>query len=70
MNELEKLNNKDLITNQINFSLKSDFTPTGDQPNAIKELISGINNNEKEVGAIAVHFPISGYEINLEDFKK
>ena len=48
MNELEKLNNKDLITNQINFSLKSDFTPTGDQPNAIKELISGINNNEKE----------------------
>ena len=25
-----------------------------------------INNTEKEVGAIAVHFPISGYEINLE----
>jgi len=48
MNELEKLNNKDLSTNQINFSLKSDFTPTGDQPNAIKELISGINNNEKD----------------------
>ena len=48
MNELEKLNNKDLITNQINFSLKSDFTPTGDQPNAIKELISGIKNNEKD----------------------
>ena len=48
MNELEKLNNKDLTTNQINFSLKSDFTPTGDQPNAIKELISGINNNEKD----------------------
>ena len=48
MNEIEKLNNKDLITNQINFSLKSDFTPTGDQPNAIKELISGINNNEKD----------------------
>ena len=48
MNELAKLNNKDLITNQINFSLKSDFTPTGDQPNAIKELISGINNNEKD----------------------
>ena len=48
MDKLEKLNNKDLITNQINFSLKSDFTPTGDQPNAIKELISGINNNEKD----------------------
>ena len=48
MNELEKLNNKNLSTNQINFSLKSDFTPTGDQPNAIKELISGINNNEKD----------------------
>ena len=48
MNELEKLNNKDLTKNQINFSLKSDFTPTGDQPNAIKELISGINNNEKD----------------------
>ena len=48
MNELEKLNNKDLTKNQINFSLKSDFTPTGDQPNAIKELISGINNNERD----------------------
>ena len=48
MNELEKLNNKDLSKNQIKFSLKSDFTPTGDQPNAIKELISGINNNEKD----------------------
>ena len=48
MNELEKLNIKDLSKNQIKFSLKSDFTPTGDQPNAIKELISGINNNEKD----------------------
>ena len=48
MNELEKLNNEDLTTNPIKFSLKSSFTPTGDQPNAIKELISGINNNEKD----------------------
>ena len=31
-----------------NFNLKSDFIPTGDQPQAIDELISGVNNNEKD----------------------
>ena len=48
MNELDKLNVNDLVTNQNKFALKSNFIPTGDQPGAIKELISGINNNEKD----------------------
>ena len=48
MNELDKLNVNDLVTNQNKFALKSNFIPTGDQPSAIKELISGINNNEKD----------------------
>ena len=47
-NELDKLNVNDLVTNQNKFALKSNFIPTGDQPSAIKELISGINNNEKD----------------------
>ena len=29
------------------FSLKSDYSPTGDQPEAITQLISGINDNHK-----------------------
>ena len=29
------------------FQLSSDFSPTGDQPKAINQLISGLNNNEK-----------------------
>ncbi|MGY8948716.1 MAG: excinuclease ABC subunit UvrB [Flavobacteriales bacterium] len=29
------------------FSLKSDYSPTGDQPEAISQLISGINDNQK-----------------------
>ena len=29
------------------FELKSDFKPTGDQPQAIKSIVSSINNNEK-----------------------
>ena len=29
------------------FDLKSEYSPTGDQPEAISELISGINNNLK-----------------------
>ena len=48
MNELDKLNVNDLVANQNKFALKSNFIPTGDQPSAIKELISGINNNEKD----------------------
>jgi excinuclease ABC subunit B len=30
------------------FQLVSDFTPSGDQPTAIAELISGLNNNERD----------------------
>jgi len=30
------------------FKLISDFSPTGDQPLAIKQLVEGINNNEKD----------------------
>ena len=29
----------------MNFKLKSDFKPTGDQPEAIKQLVDGLNNN-------------------------
>ena len=40
------------IVNQNNkmnklFQLVSPFSPAGDQPQAIKELVSGINNGEK-----------------------
>ncbi|MBN19279.1 MAG: excinuclease ABC subunit B [Chloroflexi bacterium] len=31
-----------------NFKIKSDFHPTGDQPDAILRLVSGLNNNLKE----------------------
>ena len=30
------------------FKLNSNFTPRGDQPQAIEELIKGLNNNEKD----------------------
>ena len=30
------------------FKLVSKYTPSGDQPNAIKELVDGINNGKKE----------------------
>ena len=29
------------------FELVSKFTPTGDQPNAINQLVDGIHNNKK-----------------------
>ena len=29
----------------MNFKIKSDFKPTGDQPEAIKQLVEGLNNN-------------------------
>ncbi len=48
MNELAKLNYKLSNTSKSIFSLESSFTPTGDQPYAIKELISGIQNNDKD----------------------
>ena len=31
----------------MDFELKSDFKPTGDQPEAVKSIVSAINNNEK-----------------------
>ncbi len=31
----------------MKFKIVSDFTPTGDQPNAIKSLVQGINSDEK-----------------------
>ena len=30
----------------MNFKLKADFQPTGDQPSAIKQLVNGLNNSE------------------------
>ena len=48
MNNLKKLNYNISNSLKSNFLLKSDFTPTGDQPEAINELILGVNNNEKD----------------------
>ena len=48
MNNIEKLNYNISNSLKSNFNLKSNFTPTGDQPQAIDELISGVNNNEKD----------------------
>lgn len=31
----------------MKFNLKSDYKPTGDQPQAIKKLVEGINTNER-----------------------
>jgi excinuclease ABC subunit B len=31
----------------MDFKLVSNFEPTGDQPEAIKQLLEGINNNQK-----------------------
>ncbi len=31
----------------MDFKLITNFTPTGDQPNAIESLIRGVENNEK-----------------------
>ena len=48
MNNIEKLNYNISNSLKSNFNLKSDFIPTGDQPQAIDELISGVNNNERD----------------------
>ena len=48
MNKLEKINKQTLPNNNTTFELKSNFIPTGDQPEAIQELISGVKNNEKD----------------------
>ena len=38
----------------MNFKLKTDFTPTGDQPIAIQSLIKGIKSNEKHQTLLGV----------------
>ena len=38
----------------MNFKLKTDFNPTGDQPNAIQSLIKGIKSNEKHQTLLGV----------------
>ena len=38
----------------MDFELKSDFKPTGDQPQAIKSIVSAINNNEKHSTLLGV----------------
>ena len=38
----------------MNFKLETDFTPTGDQPNAIQSLIKGIKSNEKHQTLLGV----------------
>ena len=38
----------------MNFKLKTDFSPTGDQPNAIQSLIKGIKSNEKHQTLLGV----------------
>ena len=48
MNNIEKIENNTIIPAKSIFSLNSSFTPTGDQPEAIKELVSGIQNDEKD----------------------
>ena len=48
MNNIEKIENNTIIPSKYIFSLNSSFTPTGYQPEAIKELVSGIQNDEKD----------------------
>ena len=38
----------------MDFKIKSDFKPTGDQPQAIKQLVDGINNNIKHQTLLGV----------------
>ena len=38
----------------MDFNLITDFTPTGDQPSAIKSLIDGIKNNDKHQTLLGV----------------
>ena len=48
MNNIEIIENNAITSSKSIFRLNSSFTPTGDQPEAIKELVSGIENNEKD----------------------
>lgn len=38
----------------MNFNLKSDFKPTGDQPEAIRQLVEGLFNNSKSQTLLGV----------------
>ena len=38
---------KERLESNRSFKIHSDFKPSGDQPNAIKELVSGINYSER-----------------------
>ena len=48
MNNIEKIEDNEIISSKSIFRLNSSFTPTGDQPEAIKELVSGIHDDEKD----------------------
>ncbi len=48
MNNIEIIENNANTSSKSIFRLNSSFTPTGDQPEAIKELVSGIQNDEKD----------------------
>ena len=38
---------KEKLESGQKFKIQSDFKPSGDQPNAIKELVAGINSSER-----------------------
>ena len=38
----------------MEFNLKSEFKPTGDQPNAIQELVTGLSNGDKHQTLLGV----------------
>ena len=38
----------------MEFKLKSDFSPTGDQPEAIRQLVEGINNQAEHQTLLGV----------------
>ena len=38
----------------MDFELHSDFKPTGDQPSAIKQLVNGLDSNEKHQTLLGV----------------
>ena len=48
MNNIEKIEDNEVTSSKSIFRLNSSFIPTGDQPEAIKELVSGIHDDEKD----------------------
>ena len=48
MNNIEKIEDNEVTSSKSIFRLNSSFTPTGDQPEAIKELVTGIHDDEKD----------------------